>query len=144
MTFYEFGQMNSGGSFKIDNNVSEYVIIESKTAKEAIKKLKSFTSNYGSCECCGDRWSYYPDKLKFPLTFKIRVMFSDLKKCLKYGKIIKHVCEIPTTKGLKIDVLFEVDNLISYIKIHKIQVNIIEVKPHKYVIHYENGKIEKY
>lgn len=58
--FYTFSQNNSGGQF--DENLSQYVIIEASSAKEANRKAREIGVYFNGidegydCECCGDRW----------------------------------------------------------------------------------------
>lgn len=60
--FFTFCQNNSGGSFQIDENVTEYVIIEAKNANHANSFAEWFGIYFDGCEndrdcsCCGDRW----------------------------------------------------------------------------------------
>lgn len=60
--FYTYDQNNSGGSFDVDDNVSEYVIIEAKSADHANKIAEDIgiyfdgCSTGDDCSCCGDRW----------------------------------------------------------------------------------------
>lgn len=62
--FYCFNQNNSGGSFQIDDRVSEYVIIEADSASEANDRAENVGIYFNGCDderdcpCCGDRW--YP------------------------------------------------------------------------------------
>ena len=60
--FYTYDQNNSGGVFKVNDNVKHYVIIEADSAKEADEKAESIglyfdgVKNGRDCPCCGDRW----------------------------------------------------------------------------------------
>lgn len=57
--FYTLVQNNSGGYFIVNDNVSEFVIIEANSVVEAIKRAKNITRDYMSyCSCCGERWEY--------------------------------------------------------------------------------------
>lgn len=53
-----FHQNNSGGSFHVDSNLAEIVLIQATSANECEAKAQElfFDSNLNSCECCGDRW----------------------------------------------------------------------------------------
>lgn len=61
--FYQFSQNNSGGRFKVDRNVAEYVIIEANGAQEANDRALEIgiyfdgVSEGRDCPCCGSRWS---------------------------------------------------------------------------------------
>ncbi|WP_339273797.1 hypothetical protein MKY59_21630 [Paenibacillus sp. FSL W8-0426] len=60
--FYTFSQNNSGGSFKRDDHVCEYVIVEADSAKDANTKAEEVGIYFNGCDdgtdcsCCGDRW----------------------------------------------------------------------------------------
>lgn len=62
--FYCFDQNNSGGSFDIDGNVAQFVIIEAESAAQANERAESIGIYFNGvdeghdCPCCGDRW--YP------------------------------------------------------------------------------------
>lgn len=69
MSFYEFHQNNSGGSFEYDSDrgLTTIVIIEANSADKANDKLESIGGYFdgssddywgGDCPTCGDRW--YP------------------------------------------------------------------------------------
>jgi hypothetical protein len=60
--FYTYSQNNSGGSFKVNSDVTQYVIIEADNHNDANEKAE-FIGLYwngvdegNDCECCGDRW----------------------------------------------------------------------------------------
>lgn len=58
--FFTFPQNNSGGYYIINDDVSEYLIIEAQNASEAIHKMEYITEDYSQyCPCCGTRWSYW-------------------------------------------------------------------------------------
>lgn len=60
--FYTFRQNNSFGKFKVDDNVSHYVIVEATTAEDANKRAEGIGIYFNGvrkgedCGCCGDRW----------------------------------------------------------------------------------------
>lgn len=62
--YYIFDQNNSGGSFDVNDNVAEYVIIEANNNEEANDKAEDIGIYFNGvnqgldCDCCGDRW--YP------------------------------------------------------------------------------------
>jgi hypothetical protein len=64
MMFYTYRQNNSGGSFIINDNVDQWVIIEAPTGDQAdliADDIGIYFGGVGSgrdCDCCGDRW--YP------------------------------------------------------------------------------------
>lgn len=79
MKFFEFSQNNSGGSFKVDDEVCHRVIIEAANAEiaTAIATSKGIYFNGVAdgvdCDCCGDRWHELwgdDEALDFPKTFK--------------------------------------------------------------------------
>lgn len=59
LKWFEFSQNNSGGNFVVDENVSEFVFVQAASAEDAIEIAEQFCDNGDSCECCGDRWSFY-------------------------------------------------------------------------------------
>lgn len=65
--FYTYRQNNSGGVFKVNDNVKHYVIIEADSAKEADEKAESIGIYFDGvkkdidCPCCGNRWSKADD-----------------------------------------------------------------------------------
>ena len=59
--FFPFHQNNSGGEFKINNDVTIIVVIEADNWREANYKAEEigiyFDENYKiDCKCCGNRW----------------------------------------------------------------------------------------
>lgn len=88
--FYTYGQNNSGGSFVIDENVGQYVIVEADTVEQANDAAESRAGLYFDgcdqgvdCSCCGDRWyrQYYKD--------------DGNKEPMIYGKTIEEFKEDP-------------------------------------------------
>lgn len=59
LKWFEFSQNNSGGYFVTDDKTSEWVFIQAADADEAIRRAEKFLDNSDSCECCGDRWSFW-------------------------------------------------------------------------------------
>jgi len=62
MSFYEYRQNNSGGSFDVRpaDGISQYVIVEADDAKEAdylAERIGLYFDGDGDCSCCGERWS---------------------------------------------------------------------------------------
>lgn len=61
--FFGFNQNNSGGSFDVDENVCEYVIIEAKSVEQANNRAEEIGIYFDGCSkgldcsCCGDRWN---------------------------------------------------------------------------------------
>ena len=60
--FFTFDQNNSGGRFRVDQKVTEFVIIEAIDANHANSIAESIGIYFDGCEkgfdcsCCGDRW----------------------------------------------------------------------------------------
>src|SRR5574343_1142735 len=60
--FFTYDQNNSGGSFVINKNVTQYVIVEADSADDANDRAEQVgvyfdgVQNEMDCECCGDRW----------------------------------------------------------------------------------------
>lgn len=60
--FYTFEQNNAGGSFIINDDLNEYVIIEAKSYDAAIEIADNIGMDFSDgCPCCGSRWSLYPE-----------------------------------------------------------------------------------
>lgn len=63
MAFHTFSQNNSGGTWKLGDLITYYVIVEADSAQEANNRAQDLGIYfYGvdagiDCECCGDRWS---------------------------------------------------------------------------------------
>jgi hypothetical protein len=61
--FYTYRQNNSGGSFEINDAVTQFVIIEADNAAEANERAEAIGLYFDGvdegldCGCCGDRWS---------------------------------------------------------------------------------------
>jgi hypothetical protein len=62
--FFFYDQNNTGGSFDVDENVAEYVIIEAFDVEHANQRAQEIGIYFDGCakgldcDCCGDRW--YP------------------------------------------------------------------------------------
>lgn len=64
MSFYEYNQNNSGGSFVFDRarGITQYVIIEAEDADQADIRAEEIGLYFNGCDdgidcsCCGDRW----------------------------------------------------------------------------------------
>lgn len=62
--FYRYAQNNSGGVLV----GAQYVIVEAESLEEAEARAASAGVYFDGvekaldCECCGDRWSRYPDE----------------------------------------------------------------------------------
>lgn len=68
--FYTFVQNNSGGYFIKDENVEEVVIIEAETVSDAHEIFDEISEDYQEyCECCGTRWSSFPEETETPQIF---------------------------------------------------------------------------
>jgi len=63
LSFYEFNQNNSGGSFTVNDKVCHRVIIQAHSPSEARQKALDIGIYFDGCalgldcSCCGDRWS---------------------------------------------------------------------------------------
>ncbi len=61
MPFYEYYQINSGGSW--DEDIGYTLFVEAETADEADHRAESVGVYFSGCDagvdcpCCGDRWS---------------------------------------------------------------------------------------
>jgi hypothetical protein len=64
MSFYQYRQNNSGGSFEVNDKLTVTVWIEARCVEEANNTFQSLGGYFDGCEkgwdceCCGDRW--YP------------------------------------------------------------------------------------
>lgn len=62
--FFTYVQNNSGGSFRVTDDLRQYTIVEADTADQANQKAMGLGIYFNGvrdeidCECCGDRW--YP------------------------------------------------------------------------------------
>ena len=89
MKNYKFDQNNSGGSFTVNNDLCENVIIEANSENEAIEKAESLgiyfngVSDGCDCECCGDRW-YKPSEMIFPFEYGSNLTFNTLEEYCDY------------------------------------------------------------
>lgn len=60
--WYKFDQNNSGGSFRMNEDVAHYVFIQAYSAKEANHLAENIGIYFDGCregrdcDCCGDRW----------------------------------------------------------------------------------------
>lgn len=60
--FYTYIQNNSGGSFEVNEDIKQYVIIEADSAEEANDKAEDLGIYFDGvekgfdCPCCGNRW----------------------------------------------------------------------------------------
>lgn len=68
--FYTFMQNNSGGYWMTDDNVDQVVIVEAETESDAHEIFDEISENYQDyCECCGTRWSSFPEAAETPQIF---------------------------------------------------------------------------
>ncbi|MDR3445952.1 hypothetical protein [Dyella sp.] len=59
LKWFHFNQNNSGGRFIINDTVAEDVLIQARSAEEAINRATVLFEDYSDyCSCCGERWSY--------------------------------------------------------------------------------------
>jgi len=62
MPFFAYHQNNSGGSFRVNDSVTEFVIIEADSADAANAAAIDIGIYFNGvregidCDCCGDRW----------------------------------------------------------------------------------------
>lgn len=63
MPYFTFSQNNSGGSFVLNDAVSEWVIIWGRDYRDANRRAEDIGIYFDGvdrgmdCDCCGDRWS---------------------------------------------------------------------------------------
>lgn len=58
--FWTYMQNNSGGYFHVNEDVSQFVIIEAPDVKRAnaiAQTVGIYFDGHGDCSCCGNRWS---------------------------------------------------------------------------------------
>lgn len=103
--FYHFHQNNSGGSFKINDDVAINVIIEATSAAQANGRAQEIGIYFDGCDsgedcsCCGDRW-YRVDDGDGTLTPSIYKTHPEEYKCAttKPGQPVCHLYRIDGTK----------------------------------------------
>lgn len=55
--FYRLDQNNSGGYFLENDEVRQFIFVESDSYDDAKQKLRVITEEHSEyCECCGERW----------------------------------------------------------------------------------------
>lgn len=91
MSWYEFSQNNSGGSFITNKKVCHRVYIEAADADEANSKAETLGIYFNGiesgedCPCCGDRW--YPaegEGDKFPYSYTKELVFNTPEEYMQY------------------------------------------------------------
>jgi len=94
MAFYEYEQMNSGGTFICHDNVDFKVIIEADSAGEANEIAESKGIYFDGCRdlidcpCCGDRWRRAYEPLSFPVRYNDEIFETLEEYCKAYPAII--------------------------------------------------------
>lgn len=72
MSFYYYGQNNSGGKFHLSDVVCVHMFIEAASREEADAKAEQLGIYFDGvdkdidCSCCGDRWMR-GEELQFPI-----------------------------------------------------------------------------
>jgi len=92
MSFYEFNQNNSGGSFQVNDKVCHRLFIEADTPDEATEIAEGLGVYFNGCDdgmdcpCCGDRWYplYRDDAVKFPLEYGKDQIFENIQDYAQY------------------------------------------------------------
>jgi hypothetical protein len=60
--YFLFRQNNSFGTYNVDKNLAEYVVIEAKSVNDSNKRAENIGIYFDGCRdnidcsCCGDRW----------------------------------------------------------------------------------------
>lgn len=87
--WFTFNQNNSGGSFHVDENVSEYVIIQAENADQAnrlAEKVGLYFDGVGDCDCCGRRWhEVYDDGTEEPEIYEEKIPFGPKKSVYNFS-----------------------------------------------------------
>ena len=60
--WYHVSQNNTGGTFRVDDNLAYHVFFQATSAKHAEAIADDILDNSGSCSCCGNRWDTYWDE----------------------------------------------------------------------------------
>lgn len=74
--WYEFRQNNSGGSFRMNENVTVHVLIQADSTKNANAKAEEVGIYFNGCragrdcDCCGDRWYEAGDAMESFTTYE--------------------------------------------------------------------------
>lgn len=91
MSWFEFDQNNSGGSFDVDDKLCHRLFIEADdydTAERIATHLGVYFNGVSQgidCGCCGDRWSnYMPDELEFPMDYEPSTIFHNVEEYAQY------------------------------------------------------------
>lgn len=85
MSWFEYSQNNSGGSFDVDQFVTHRVFVEADSLEEAIRIGIGLGIYFDGCEngmdcsCCGDRW-YEPGEVELPLGWSIGISFKTIEE----------------------------------------------------------------
>lgn len=88
MPFYYYSQNNSGGKFRVDENLANYLYVEADSAEAADRKASGFGvyfDGYGDCECCGRRWSEASETSDYSRSDTLEDLVKRLKETLRWG-----------------------------------------------------------
>lgn len=88
--FFQFDQLNTGGSFITDDKVCHRLFIEADSVEEAIEKAENLGCYWNGveaerdCPCCGDRW-YIPrnDGESYPMEYG-NIVFNSVEEHAQY------------------------------------------------------------
>lgn len=105
LRWFTYQQNNSGGSFDIDEQVAQTVIIQAGSPEEADRLAENIGIYFHGCQtgmdcsCCGDRWSEaYDDGDDVPSLYGEPITEGDSVRIYPYGA---------TTPVIDIDVVRE-------------------------------------
>ena len=87
--WFTFDQNNSGGSFHVDDNVGEYVIVQAENADQSnrlAEKVGLYFDGVGDCDCCGNRWhEVYGDGTEKPEVYSEEIPHSREKSVYNFS-----------------------------------------------------------
>jgi hypothetical protein len=120
MKFYEFKQNNSGGSFDVNDKLTNHVIIQANSESEAIQKAENMGVYFDGCEkgmdceCCGDRW-YLPSKIEGDYQYGSFSKDEAESIVTKYGgSVVPTKYNSPYRKEDRVDILFSIESYAQY------------------------------
>lgn len=102
--FYLYRQNNSWGRFDKDQNVNEYVVVESgdfESANTRAESLGLYFDGKGDCSHCGDRWSSQLSERMAKKTISVPSKEHSQPDCIiHYADGRKFYCKIENVGGI--------------------------------------------
>jgi len=90
LSWYEFTQNNSGGSFEVDDKLCHRIFIEDENYENAKERALDMGVYFDGCDagidcpCCGDRWSDWENKVEFPIKYDSKNIFTEIIPYAQY------------------------------------------------------------